>query len=987
MFNFVVLILVLVGIPLILRFLWTRDDASLYKQCLIVSGYFLVIILSALLSPLTTKNPLWMLFWLFALGPVFFLSLIRLNKPKIVKPAHLPSPAKQDKGRRARLLVLLFVVVVFLRIWMLGTPLSGDHSEYYAFLIRACRQFDFSPESLLNFNLCGHASHGFGLFFSPGVFLFPNNVAAVQFMEMGSAGLCSVLLYLIVSRLSRTSSDILAFLAGASVVTLPINWIQSQGFTPDFGLVLFFIFLLYCDVSHLSILTFFCALLLGFSKEPGWVLLASYGIAKGLTLLAESEGPFGRRFTATLLDGRILPLFVACLAGLFYFLLNGVGWTAGAFYASETADMASWTIEYNSFGFDADFATTRLLEIFVVNFTWVFSILLVLAVILLLKHRGRTRQAARLAVYEGAARDNMAHDVKLAREFRLTMISCAAALAFFTLFMVLSISACSLRYTSIASSIVVIMVFLAVTQLPRLDARRVTLCSAIGAVLIFAQACMPADIVTNLLFPPVSIGDASVLLIAQSTNTEPGRDYYYCNLQCLWLDKAIEVMLEESDFSDGDVILVAGDSFTSAEVNGIRTEVNGRLLTTDELREAHRVKKWDTESRRYVNNFEPVDTNLVTLSTNSFFDYSPLSGSESLSDESKTRSASQITQGIEGKAVLFFSPLNNVDEQETLDALSPYFFVGERQIAEALGGELVFYVLAPKPMLYGTSDFPGSLSIPDDSFQGDTIPVETDGGTVAIYDHNTIYRIPEPSTTECTNLFFSLLGGELEDTDSDDSRTLIREGDGVACRIRIERNGEWVRYPVEPSGVIMTTLYAGHAGYINELGELLVGKSLGEEIVFTSDEISPWMSDSERGVEYTYSVVPTDIVQSMPELTDSFFQAIGYASRETYAYAVMRLANSSIPANELAHACILASSFEPDPGLSLIYRSYMAGMYESKAHDLGLSLEDFVAQYLGMTTDSFEQFCEYYGRYLAMANEINLTYLGFGADIGWTLPS
>lgn len=973
--------------PLFLRFLWAKDDPSLDKQCLVVSGYFLVIFVSAVISPLTTKNLLWMLFWLVALGPVFFLSLIRLNKPKIVKPAHLPSPAKQDKGRRARLLVLLFVVVVFLRIWMLGTPLSGDHSEYYAFLIRACRQFDFSPESLLNFNLCGHASHGFGLFFSPGVFLFPNNVAAVQFMEMGSAGLCSVLLYLIVSRLSRTSSDILAFLAGTTVVSLPINWIQSQGFAPDFGLVLFFIFMLYCDVSQLPVLTFFCALLLGFSKEPGWILLASYGVAKGLTLLAESEGPLSRRFATTLLDGRILPLFVACLTGLAFFLINGVGWTAGAFYASETADMASWAIEYNTIGFDAGFATTRLLQIFAVNFTWVFSILLVLAIVLLTKQRERARQAARLDVYEGPARDSETHDRRLDREFLPIMIPCAASFVFFSLFMVLSISACSLRYTSVASSIILIMLFLAITQLPRLDGRRLSLCSAVGAALLFVQAFMPVDFITNLFFPPVSVGDTSVLCIAQPTNTEPGRDYYYCNLQCLWLDKAIEVMLDESDFSDGDVILVAGDSFASAEINGIRTEVDGRLLKTEELEQAHRVKKWDAESRRYVNNFDPVDTNLVTLSTNSLFGYSPLSGAESLSDESKTNNALQIAQGIEGKAVLYFSPLNNVDEQETLDALSPYFFVGERQIAEAMGGELVFYVLAPKPMLYGTSDFSGSLTIPDDSFQGSTIPVETEGGTVAIYDHNTITRIPEPSAVERTNLFYSLLSGELKDTTSEDGRTTIREGDAVACRVRIDRNGEWVRYSVEPSGVIMTTLYAGHAGYINGLGELLVGKSLGEEIVFTSDEASPWMSDSERGVEYTYSVVPTDIVQSMPKLTDSFFREIGYVSREAYAVEVLRIANSSIPANELAHACILASSFEPDPQMSKYYEDYMFSMYESKAHDVGVSLESFTAEYLGMTTESFAQFCEYYGRYLAMANEINLTYLDFGADIGWTLPS
>lgn len=987
MFNLFVIVLVLVGIPFLLRFLWTGGDSLLYRQCLIVSGYFLVILVSAAVSPLTSKNLAWMLLWLIAFAPVFCLSLIRLKKPKILKPTHLPSPVGRRNTISKLHLVLLFAGILVLRIWMLGTLLSGDHSEYYAALIRACRQFDFSPASLLGFNLCNHASHGFGLFFSPAVFLFPNNVAAVQLMEMCSAGLCSVMVYLIVSRLSRTTSNYVALLAGIAVASLPINWIQSQGFAPDFGLVLFFIFMLYCDVFDLPVLAFFSSLLLGFTKEPGWILVASYGIAKGLILLAESEGSFGRRFRAALFDSRVFPSFIVCLTGLSYFLINGVGWTAGRFYGSETANMASWSIEYNTIGFDAGYATTRLLEIFVVNFTWVFSALLVFAVILLARQRGRVRQATRLDLHEGASLENMREDELIAQEYRFVMIPCAASFLSFSVFMVLSISACSLRYTSIASTIIVFMVFLTVAQLPKLDGRKITLCTGVGVALFFIQACMPADFITNLFFRPIPVGNTSVLCIAQPTNTQPGKDYYYCNLQSLWLDKAIEVMLDESDFSNGDVVLVAGDSFTSAEVNGIRTEVDGRLLMTDESEQAHRVKTWDKTSRRYINNFNPVDSDLLVMNTNSLFGYAPLLGEESLSDESKNRVASQIVQGISGKAVLYFSPLNDVDEQETLDALSPYFFVGERQIARALGGELVYYVLAPKPMLYGTSDFSGSMSIPDDSFQGATVPVETEVGTVTVYDHNTIYRDPQPTSIEYSNLFYSFLDGELEKTTSDDTRTVIREGDVVSCRVRIERDGEWVPYSVEPSGVIMTTLYAGRAGYVSELGELLVGKSLGDEIVFSSAEISPWMSDAEQGAAYTYSVVPTDIVRSMPELTDSFFRGLGFASREDYSFQVLRIANSTIPANELVHACILASTFEPDLLCSISFADYMSRMYESKARDLGVSLEDFISNYLGMSEESYSQFCEYCGRYLAMAFEVSLAYRSLGADIGWALPS
>ena len=985
MFDLSVLIIALLGTPALIRFMQRASDPSLDRQILTVSGITLLIHVSAVLSPITNKNLPWILFWSGVVITIFVYSLNRVLSSRTVEPARI-----SVKKRNVRLIspqvIALFVGVLVLRLWMLGTVLSGDHTEYYAYLIKACRQFDFSPQSVLYFDLCGHASYGFALLFAPGVFLFPNCVPAVQLLEMVVAAICAVCLYSVIKNISPSSSNSLALLAGFTVVSLPINWIMSQGFAPDYGLVVFFILMLYCDVTEKPILTFFCALLLGFSKEPAWVIVISYGVTKGLVLVSRGTGPLRKRFVSAVVDNRILPFFSTCVIGLVYFLTMGVGWTAGRYYSAESVNAGSWSIDYNTFGFDSGFALTRFLEVFIVNFTWLFTLLLIVASTLLVNQASKSRKATKLGLHHAGpgARSSTDEDTL---DFRVIIIPCIASLASYTSFMMLSISACTLRYTAIASSLVVIIFFLALTRIKRIGRERLLRCSFFATSFIILQSFMPLDILTNYFFEPISIGNTSVLCIAQPTNSEPGRDYYYCNLQCLWLDKAIETMLNNCSYKDNDLIMVAGDSFTSAEANGIRTEVNGRLCQTDSSKDANRLKRYDQSSGRYVNNFDPTPSNIVTISTNAFFGYSPLADAQSLSEEQMVKNASSQTQAISGRVILYFSPLNDIDEDETLDSLRPYFFIGERQIAGAFGGELVYYILEPKPALYGYSDFSGSVPIVSSLIQGETIPVDTSNGVISLYDLSTIYRVPQSTEADITNTYFALLDSELTDVSSDDRRILIREGDAVACRVRIEKDGELLRYAVEPSGILMTTLYAGHDGYLNDLGNLIVGMSLGDEIVFSTDEVSPWMSDAEQGSTYTYSVVPTDIVRGVPELTDSFFQTIGFATKEEYLQEVIRISNTTFSVDALYHSCYLVSDYVPDSAASEYYSEYIFNMFKSKADAIGTDIDEFVRVQLNLSMEDFTQFCREYGEYLAIINAINHEYLNYHIYLNWRVPS
>lgn len=950
--------------------IWRNCRKLLQKvvvQLQIIICIFLTVLLSAWLSPLPVKRTGWLILDLaFLLGISIVTLLTCSRKSKDISLAsRLLAWIRKDGWQP----ILLVVLTVATRYWMVGLTLSGDNAEYYGNLVRGCLTFNFSPASVLNYTLCSHMSYACGLFASIGVFLWPDGVEGVQVVDIAAMCVATVCLYCVLRRTSsgRKKNDPLPFFGAVLFLVNPLLWGMQEGFSADFWAVVFFCLLVYCDAFNFDVLVVFFALCLGFTKESYWFAMVGYALARGFYLLSKTEGDGWQRIRKAIGSRQMRPLLIACLVGALLIValrtVGGTSWAQSDYfkgYFTQTAETA-----FNTFGFNADHVVTIFLQQFVANFSWLITIF-TLCTLVYLRKRGPVSlpdSQAPESLSAGYPSDNA------------VLISLCGAGGAYLLISCLFITSCTPRYAALAITNLLLIAILLMKRLTTKQLRTLSLpCAAIIA-LNLVQAVYPLDPITNLCFRTKDVGGTKVLCLSQSSNGLPGRDYYTSNLQCGLEDKALEAMLRESNYSRNDsVVLVAGNTFQESNANGYLTEITGRLaLSSKSDSDKTRMKSWNEDTKRFENEAGTNENVVRTLYSLSMFGWSEVTNPDALIPDQDTYARIYLESQTASKYIVYFDPIDGIDEGEEISTLSKFFNVGERHVADFMGYEIPYYVMTKKITIPGATDSSAYYSEPSVKVVGDALETPAGFEGTVLIDPTTATNGLSFTDEDAASAWLTRSGAKHQDP-SDSTRMVVKPGDLVSCRIQLYYEGSWVRDTITPSGLILQQLTAGCNSYVGGIGEKLVGAILGQEFDVTTTLPDSYDSiiRGYGGKTVTLKIVPNAIMTELAEQKEYSGQVV--AGRGL-------LEKRGVTKDAILASCVAASTYRPSDEEADRFTADVGRQCQKDASALGIESESYISSWLGLSDAGYENFRREYAVYLACRQHAMDAYDAAGVDI------
>ena len=186
---------------------------------------------------------------------------------------------KRNKTKNWVVYTSLIIVSLLIRLPMIGTFQRWDAGEYFYTVGTSVQDYTFTlPNFLYNFAVAYHLNYGFTSFIAIPLFFSSRSVIAITLWQILFSVLAVMALYRIfriVFSFTRSRSAVAALIIG----NVPIFLGLTAYCTPDYYLVLFFIFALYFQAREWHILEVFMLLMMCFTKEnAALVVLGYYGV-------------------------------------------------------------------------------------------------------------------------------------------------------------------------------------------------------------------------------------------------------------------------------------------------------------------------------------------------------------------------------------------------------------------------------------------------------------------------------------------------------------------------------------------------------------------------------------------------------------------------------------------------------------------------------------------------------------------------------------
>ena len=260
--------------------------------------------------------------------------------------------------------ILIAMLFTFLsRLTQLTDMPLWDSLVYYKQLMEACQNFDFTVAAMMRFALADHPSVGYAGITAIGEFLFPGKYIGVILVWMIVTVMTAVCLYRILEKAVPHRSWRYYTISTCMVMSTPLVLGTFSYYSPDAGIVCFFVFVLYCYLYKKNILMLFSMLLLILSKEIGSVALAGFciGLFFGQVLVGQKRRRWER--FAALFRNPVVICGLLTFVGLGIFLLV---------FLAGGGEIWSFRQEkwYSGFGLDTGYILENWSHFFVLNFKW-----------------------------------------------------------------------------------------------------------------------------------------------------------------------------------------------------------------------------------------------------------------------------------------------------------------------------------------------------------------------------------------------------------------------------------------------------------------------------------------------------------------------------------------------------------------------------------------------------------------------------------------
>lgn len=267
----------------------------------------------------------------------------------------------------------VIVMVILLNLEQLNNWVKWDSANYYKFIVRL-NEITFSPNDIHLFKACGHSSFSYMLYSSIGENIFPFRGLGVRIANIIVFCICLLLLKEIISYLFPNIQKIHILFVVCIFAFTPIMMCSISDITPELYIVLFVLLVLNSFYKQRYILMSFFSIMLVFTKETSVFLLIAFYLGFAFAKLVNFI-----RYKEKLINEESISFSLITYFSVVVFLLYFVNDTSWGFREAQALGERG-----NVFGLNYYVIFSKLKQIFVLNFSWLITLVLIVGLIILL---------------------------------------------------------------------------------------------------------------------------------------------------------------------------------------------------------------------------------------------------------------------------------------------------------------------------------------------------------------------------------------------------------------------------------------------------------------------------------------------------------------------------------------------------------------------------------------------------------------------------
>lgn len=446
---------------------------------------------------------------------------------------------KCTRGKEYIIITSFLLLFVLLNLTTLDSWFKSDSYTYYSSFLENIGKWNLEINGWSAFELAGHSAYGYTLFLFIIQAIFRNVAISVRITNIIFGGLTVFAFYRILKIVFKNLSKFQYYIILGIFTFSPLFFGIMYEMNTDYPMFCFFVWYVYSVLDKKKIFRILSSILLCFSKEIGVILLLAFIFGEYLIGFLMNKSYKREVFLRNLKD--IALDFWGVFMWMAQMLLSRTGW---ANEAKTTVELAS-TNSINSIKFDFEFIFYKLKELFVLNFAWIPTIILVGGIVYFIVKRKRIKYI-----------------------FGIAGIICSytAFLAFNLLFFTYP----HYRYLIIQSFFSTFLIAMVIDYV-ELNNLFKNIVLTVLAICYGIQCYITVDPLTLYCFDNVNVGGGNIITTQKYIGIEgklyaegEHKDYYtqalldnvLYNREQLQMEETIEKLFSEIEYSEDDYIIV-----------------------------------------------------------------------------------------------------------------------------------------------------------------------------------------------------------------------------------------------------------------------------------------------------------------------------------------------------------------------------------------------------------------------------------------------
>lgn len=270
-----------------------------------------------------------------------------------------------------RHLIFLLLPLTAILLFTINSVSVWDMTDYER-VISKLKVFDYTMNTFSFFTLGGHTSWGYSLLASIGEFIFPINGVGIRIIHIIIAIVTVIFFHDIVEFYFPRLSDSEYLLCSIVFAVSPLFLGLTHYISPDYGVLCFFVWMVFAHTKKFSLFQIFATFLTCFSKEPGVILCFfyyfSYALYQAWHCKEKRLKKFFFDYNFYYICFIIAPALLFCI---YTFLGRGGMWGSG----TQNGPIKGFLIDRRHI-----FAEMKV--IFGGNFCWIYLLFIIIGIVL-----------------------------------------------------------------------------------------------------------------------------------------------------------------------------------------------------------------------------------------------------------------------------------------------------------------------------------------------------------------------------------------------------------------------------------------------------------------------------------------------------------------------------------------------------------------------------------------------------------------------------